>query len=341
MVDGRCGRRQVDLRSPNMYATTSLTDLAERTEYEAWLLEAVYKIAEHRLTVLEDGLVYPPDGGAPTYTIGASLSINMGDWRPGFLKAGAPLVFVTAFKLLDMLLEWVLVENGQRSTHRFVQKIAAHKNPTIVFPSLIETRPWLRERLVALYEHFEPLRGTLIHARHFSTTDGELSVSSSKGGAVGPAVGVSAADLRNFALLAVAIIRYIEGSWTMDPFREKRVRRAFDDLAPLHRAALLGQLPPALLFVRVFAVDADPIEVDLDRIRADIAARQPGQDIVFNLRVIVMAGDGATAGVFLFPWSEVQGSHLRKSLAELAAYSVPLPTDVDVTAAARAMKLTP
>ena len=32
-------------------------------------------------------------------------SINIGDWCPGFLEAGAPLVLVTAFKLLDMILE--------------------------------------------------------------------------------------------------------------------------------------------------------------------------------------------------------------------------------------------
>lgn len=43
------------------------------------------------------------------------------------MEAGAPLVLVTGFKLLDMLLEWMLIENGHTSTHKFVQKIAALK----------------------------------------------------------------------------------------------------------------------------------------------------------------------------------------------------------------------
>jgi hypothetical protein len=125
----------------------------------------------------------------------------------------------------------------------------------------------------------------------------------------------------------------------MDAFREKRVRRALDDLATLHQVALLGQLTPVLLFVRVYRVDADPIEVDLDQIRAYTEARQLHQDFVFNLRIIVVASDGATADAFLIPWAELQASHLRRSRQELAPYSVPLPTDVDVTSAAREMKL--
>src|SRR5581483_1231728 len=112
-----------------------------RTDYESWLLEAVYQIANQRLAVEGvDELIYPPSGGPPTQTIYGMGSINPGDWRPGFLNAGAPLIFVTAFKLLDMLLEWVLVENGFESTHRFSEKIKALKSSP-QFPQILEARP--------------------------------------------------------------------------------------------------------------------------------------------------------------------------------------------------------
>ena len=83
-----------------------------------------------------------------------------------------------------MLLEWVLIINGGTSTQRFSQKIQAlkaRKRP-VVFPPLIETRTWLRERLIALYEQLVPLRGTVIHDRHFTTTGGTLDVASSNRG---------------------------------------------------------------------------------------------------------------------------------------------------------------
>ena len=95
------------------YTPPLLSDLSQCTEYEAWLLEAVYEIANRRLAVQElDALIYPPKGGPPTQIVSGAGNIKLGDWRPGFLEAGAPLVFVTAFKLLDMLLEWVLIQKG-------------------------------------------------------------------------------------------------------------------------------------------------------------------------------------------------------------------------------------
>ena len=163
------------------FGPTELADLGDRTDYEAWLLEAVYEITDQRIAVENvDELIYPPSGQPPTQTIYGVGNITIGDWRPGFLEAGAPLVLVTAFKLLDMLLEWVLSANGHRSTHEFVKKIKLLKG-SVQFPPLIGCRPWLRERLIALYEKLVPLRGTIIHERHFKSSGGSLQVSASKG----------------------------------------------------------------------------------------------------------------------------------------------------------------
>jgi hypothetical protein len=322
---------------------TALSDLRVRTEYEAWFLEAVYEMVDQRLAVKDmDELIYPPAGGPPTQTMYAVGNINIGDWRPGFLAAGAPLVFVTAFKLLDMLLEWVLAENRHASTYRFEQKIAALKGP-VRFPPLVETRPWLRGRLVALYDELEPLRGTIIHARHFKMEGGALQVSSSKGGVIGPAVPIAPTDLRNLALVLVSLLRYLEGEWTVDPFGEKRIRRALDELSHLHGLSSLGQLPPGFLIVRVYVRDEDPIQCDMARVRHDVTARRQGQDVVFDLRIIAISRDGACGGAYLVPWDQLQdsGLQLRKMRAELAPYAIAPPADMDSAAIARDMKLLP
>jgi hypothetical protein len=320
-----------------LYGRTELADLGARTDYETWLLEAVYEITDQRIAVEDvDELIYPPSGRPPTQTIYGVGNFTIGDWRSRFLEAGAPIVLVTAFKLLDMLLEWVLIANGHGSTHRFVQKIKLLKG-SVQFPTLIASRPWLGERLVALYEKLEPLRGTIIHERHFKSSGGSLQVSASKGGAVGAPIKFTPTDLRNLALVLVSLLRYLEGKWTMDAFREKRVCHALDELAHLHTLSSLGQLPPGFLNVRVYVSEGDQVRCDLDRVRRDVAAKRPNQDVMFDLRIVSINSDGSRATAYLIPWSQLQppSAQLKKSVVDLARFEVPPPSDIDLKALAR------
>jgi len=324
--------------SSSPFGPSALADLQARTAYEAWLLEPVYEISNQRIAVDDvDELIYPTSGAPPTQTIYGVGNIIIGDWRPGFLEAGAPLVLVTAFKLLDMLLEWVLAENGRATTHKFVQKIAALKDHSIQFPMLIGSRPWLSTRLTALYEQLEPLRGTIIHARHFQSIGGTLHVSGSKGGNVGAPVSLQPNDLRNLSVVLVSLLKYLDGTWTLDAFREKRIRRALDELQHLHGEMSLGQLEPGFLNVRVYRLDTESIVVDLDAIRRDINARRPHQDVVFDLRVVAIRSDGAGAKAFLVPWEQIKdtASPWARKAVNLAAFERNPPTDFDMEAAAR------
>lgn len=218
------------------YDQQTVRDLAEATQYESWLLEAAYSIAEDSLFFSEwpDQIIYPPKGGEPPpLSIFGRCNAVIGDWRPEFLRVGAPLIFVTTFKLLDMLVEWVLSQNGQTSNYRFAQKINALRG-SLIFPPFIASRGWLQERLIALYERLDPLRGTIIHARHFNTADGALNVSSSRGNNVGPIISLAPNEIRLLTVFIVSVLRYVGGTWQPSIYREKLLRRALDELAHLH-----------------------------------------------------------------------------------------------------------
>jgi hypothetical protein len=321
------------------YRPTEIADLTARTDYEAWLLEAVYEITDQRIAVENvDELIYPPSGGPPTQTIYVAGNIRIGDWRPGFLRAGAPLVLVSAFKLLDMMLEWVLVSNGQKPSFKFSEKIELLKRQ-VEFPFLIESRPWLRERLLSLYEGMDPLRGTIIHHRHFKSSEGSLQVSASRRGIVGVPVRFTPDDLRNLAALLVSLLRYLERTWTLDEFREKRLRRILDGLGYLHALPSLGQLEPGFLNVRVYVIDGAEVECDLDRVGRDIAAKRPNQDVMFDLRVVSIKPDGTSATAYLVPWSRLQSSgRCTWPVAELECFEEAPPPDLDLRALAREME---
>jgi hypothetical protein len=312
------------------YNSKAIKKLLERTEYEAWFLEEVYRISEEQLNPeLLDTLVYPPDGNNPKHHIFGSTHIIIGDWRPQFLDAGAPLILISTFKLLDMILEWILEENGQAATFRFKEKINALKG-ALVFPKMIDSNLWLRERLIALYEQLEPLRGTIIHDRHFQVTPGVLHVSASKKGKVGSIVVFSPTDLRNLSLTLVSVLRYLQGSWTLTEFQLKRIRHSLDGLARFHLLPSLGQLLPGYLIARLYAFESNQIIIDIDKMRLDVARFRPQQDAMFDIRLILILTEDSSARAVRIPWVILKNaiSPFVVSIKELS--SDEMPSDVDI-----------
>ena len=147
----------------SLFPSASLAELSVRTEYEAWFLEAVYEMGGLRIAAGDPELFsYPPNGSRPVCVKYAATDIRIGDWRGGFLKEGAPLVFMTAFKLLDMLIEWVLVQNGIISTHRFADKIRALAGP-VQFPTRRRARGFERDYALCthVWTHFAAPSSTI------------------------------------------------------------------------------------------------------------------------------------------------------------------------------------
>jgi hypothetical protein len=313
---------------PPTFDANSLTKLAERTEYETWFLEAVYALVENELfPSWPDGVIYPVDKSKAQFLAHARANIILGDWRPGFLNAGGPLVFVAAFKLLDMLIEWILEKNGFSSSFRFQQKLEQlNSSPSV--PPLIETRRWLKDRLVGLYKTLEPFRGTIIHDKHFTTADGAIKVASSKKGIKGASVEISATHLRILARTIVSVLKYIDGSWHIDEFREKTLRRDLDELAALHGLPSLGQRSPFHTCVRVYSTDSEPLLVDPMVIRSDLARHYLNQDCSFDLRVL-MVRDSKVVDAYLFPWSACAKSNADWSQSiDAERYRTAIPEEI-------------
>lgn len=290
------------MNTQSTFDPNALTKLAERVEYETWLLEAVYALVEQELfPSWPDGVVYPVDSSEAQFIAHIRGNQVVGDWRPGFQNAGAPLIFVIIFKVLDMLIEWILEENKVSPGFRFQQKLA-NLNKSVIFPPVIESRPWLKELLIGLYSTLEPLRGTIIHNKHFTSTNGAIRVSSTKKDVVGSPVEISAAHLRQLAYTIVSVLRYVDGTWDLDEFRERVLQYNFDELVALHGLSTLGQKLPFHTRVRMYLKGSDPLRFDPTSIRSDIDARYVANDCSFDVR-IMMVRDSKVVDSYLFPWS--------------------------------------
>lgn len=290
-------------------SNTELQDLRDRTQYEAWFLDAVYEIGEE--SSRDPGpsqIVYSSDGAPGRKIANMAGRCVIGDWRGGFLKTGAPLVFITSFKLLDMILEWILDRNGRKVGFRFQEKLK-QLDSSIDFPDDIELRPWLRERLLGLYRGLEPLRGTVMHERHFTSANGELEVSPSKKGVVGPAVALAQADIRLLARLVIHTLGLVTGDAKLDRVQEKRMRHSLDQLLHLHGQRSLSQLWPERMEVRIDLKANDSPRLDLDLLRADAARLCINAEPVFLQVVFHEVVAEATAPLeWRVPWSEVNES---------------------------------
>ncbi|GGO86270.1 hypothetical protein GCM10011348_36740 [Marinobacterium nitratireducens] len=311
-----------------IFDPASVTRLNERTDYERWLLEAVYALVEDDLfPSWPDGVIYKLDNPTAEFIGHGRMNAIIGDWRPSFLKAGAPLVFVSTFKLLDMLIEWILEENGISSTFRFQQKLQ-HLSSEPVFPQLISSRTWLKERLIGLYRLLEPLRGTIIHDRHFIATDGSIRVASSRRGVIGETIEISAANLRRLARVVVSTLKYIDDSWHLDEFREKLLRHDLDELEGLHGLPSLEQRQPFHVCVRVYTTNPNPLLVDIAAIQADLTAHYFNNDCSFDLRVLLVREVGVV-DAFLFPWAVFSGANTNWTLnINAEQYRAAIPNDI-------------
>lgn len=307
-------------------------ELRELVGYEDWLLHSVYKLTEDELfPAWPDAVVYDADTKSSIVRNFGRGNVVLFDWRPGFLQVAPPLVFVASFKLLDMLFEWVLKGNGQPADFRFKEKIKQLASPGLVYPSVLHARPWLVAALMALYKCSEPLRGTIIHSRHFDSSNGGLRIASSKNEVIGERIDLSAEDLRTYAQLSVSVLKYLHGDWHLDAHREKCLRWQIDALQKLHRLEPLGQAQPRHMCVRWNTRDPNIRIVDVPRLQRDILERNPGQDVAFDLRIVITDDERNSPRAYLIPCEVLPR---LDSLPEerWSDYISPIPDETEVAA---------
>jgi hypothetical protein len=140
---------------------------------------------------------------------------------------------------------------------------------------------------------------------------------------------LSSAQLRIVALTVVSVLRYTDGSWSLDDIRDKALRHNLDALVELHGQPLLGQRRPFHTRVRVYSGGEDPRQIDPAIIKTDLAARYVEQDCSFDL-LVVMVTHGAVMGAYLLPWAlfAVAGPDWSRGI-NVEQYRTKVPADID------------
>ena len=120
------------------FDATFRQELADRTEYEMWALELIraklFNQNETPNTVATFILGNTNDAGELLGHVQMSLVTNLSDQAvKEALSRFRVLAFISAFKLQDMIAEWILEANGEHP-RRFVQKLAKYDELRTVLP---------------------------------------------------------------------------------------------------------------------------------------------------------------------------------------------------------------
>lgn len=257
-------------------ASMSRDDLKELVGYEVFFLTETFGIIGQPISGrYEETLDYPEDGSGPGRMTHGYASMMTGDWRSGFLSAGGPLILVSSFKVLDLIVEWLLgseARTGKGGALQFSQKVALLKESSRIWPDFFHEQSPIRTRFVALYEALYPYRNTIVHAARFTRTNGGVKVAPSEGkGAFGDPVHMDARFLKHIASIAVLLANILQGTWKLDQYSNQKLRWSLNAIRSLHKVPLDEYVkPPSLALVRIHREEAPVIHFDMVGIGSEL-----------------------------------------------------------------------
>lgn len=315
------------------------SELKDLVNYEVFLLVESYRIIKNPISKkYTEILEYPHDGSAPKLSIIDHINMISGDWRSGFLRAGGPLIFSSAFKVLDLIVEWVLGPDSRTAklgSLQFNEKVTRIKDPTRTWPDFFSKHSWIKERFIALYESLIPYRNTIIHSSQFSSIEGGVKVAPSEGkGVFGDYRHIDSNMVGHIAYVAALIAKVLQGVWDLDPYTNHRLRWSLNKLYDFHKLPSDDCLkPPSLALVRIYRNEAKYIifniaEISLELNQPMLLPVEGYGDVdcrrthaIFDLEIIIK-GESDHNSVYQIPFTSIDLFKDGISLEQLVDFEV-------------------
>lgn len=262
-----------------MYGADAIQRLREHAAYEQWALRFITQKQER----IDEGpgtparLIYqgPEKPANVSMAVGEVVGESL-----DVVDAIAPLRLTTAFKLLDVVVEWVLTDNGG-CDWRFVEKIKQVKTSPPTLPELFQTRGFLWGYVFGLYENLVGFRNEIVHNSNFVVNGDVLEVNRDN-----KVLTLNRQQLLSLGRVCIAITDLLVGNVPWDEGCEARLKYDLDQLSALHKQAVFGIEKPmaAILEFRLETVDD---EVDLKGAREQALRAWQGRHHLYTADVTV------------------------------------------------------
>jgi len=291
-----------------MYDQTARTRLQEKLSYELWLLDFLSRTQE----TFEGGTdisTIKLEKGQPIH-----ISISISDTIGGgsalkVIEAMSPLTFVTSYKILDMVFEWILEENKEagnitRVPWQFSEKIKLISNSKLVFPPLFQSEQYIREYLFTIYTNLLKFRNEVVHKHKFSVLGDILKIDTTEDGQI-YTFELNRLKLGALARIVVAAANLLLGILPFEPQVDRLFKYHLDLIKESHGLAGFWEKKPVLVNVVLKVPEEKKLfPLDLEFVRKELCRIHPDVSILFNLKVIGIVNDEPSISWF-FPVDSV------------------------------------
>lgn len=311
--------------SPN----TARGRLLAKLDYEIWFLDFLEKRYE-----MVRGKDAPPVIGIKNGERGSNIrvgniSISLKDHfsidDATLLNAMMPLTFIASYKTLDIIFEWILVENSINVPRQFTEKKKLIKNKSsLQLPSLFKNQPYLYDYSKALFSRLLPYRNEVVHRDRFYVSENTLTISDSE---TGNCLTLSSEQIECLVRFVRVLVRVLIGEVVVGDYKNKILRYYLDILASVHELEVFNQQMPRFVHVELtvprqgpaFPADMKKVHdtvpevvkeeieklasfpVDMKDVRDKIKRSFSAQEVVFDLTVRAVEGENLIAKWYFAP----------------------------------------
>jgi len=317
----------------NMYDQIAQNQLKEKLDYELWLLDFLSKnqeIFEGGTEISNITLTNRQSSAhiaiTPHEEIGSGAAMKV-------LDAMMPLTFTASFKILDMIFEWILEENNQvgkiqRFPRNFSEKIKIISDTQqLDYPSLLQSEPYIRDYLFALYSNSLKFRNEIVHKNNISVLEGKFKVETIVNSQA-YSIELNRGELGAFVRTVIAAANLLTGGLSFGEQEDCLLKYHLDRIKMLHDQGEFKQTKPILVNIILNVSEENGIfPADIKFVREQISRIHPNVSFLFNLKVIGLVNDKPSVCWF-FPVGSVPKNEVFKlRLDNYKEYLTPLEAD--------------
>lgn len=272
-----------------MYDTSARADLEEIIGYEKYVISEVVELLQLNVGIVVPGVLKIEDK-VYIKELHAFCRMDSLHTTP-LIQQMSPLLFCAGYKLLDMLIEWIIKENEGTSPWKFTQKIniLQQRAAGISLPSGFQD---VFEPLCSLYMNCVKYRNAITHGKWGENANGTLKFdfTDKQAGRI-----LQDIDFDTVIIFSECIKTCVEEAITpnVDSDRIRRVKWFLDKLSHLHQKPRFDlPIPSYYRVTREISDPRRPVVVDVKRINQIVSRDAKGANYSYELTVIALREKG-------------------------------------------------
>jgi hypothetical protein len=269
-----------------MFDGLSRNQLDERLGYERFVLDACETMVRKAKGISSAGEVVISDNHSLKATMHVADYFGS-DHGAKMVAEMSALLFVAAYKTLDMIIEWVIVENEGSCPWRFSEKLQIVNSTakTLKYPDFLDTDIQLQMVLRGFYNLLQNYRNAITHGRWGEVQEGALIFDFDKDGIL-YRMTIPFQSLLDFIALVSLLAHLLVRPTQQTSYRIATLRWLCDRTATLHGEAVLNISQPSFYeVIRETAAPSLPVSISLADIRHKLTQLGGDPNPIFDLRV--------------------------------------------------------